>query len=102
MIAFEIPLKSTPQSLTIALAGVTYQLTIKWCDPSSCWVIDIADINGIPILSGIPMVGGADLLGQFGYLGFGGQLIAQVDFDPDAVPGFTNLGTTGHLYFVTA
>lgn len=97
---FEIPLQNTPQTLAITLTGVQYRLTIHWCDPAQCWIIDIADTNSVPILSGVPMVTGADLLEQFAYLGIGGELIAQTDNDPTAVPTFTDLGNTGHLYFV--
>ena len=98
--AYEIPLQATPQTLAITLAGVQYKLTVRWNNINQSWVIDVADSNGNKILSGIPMVTGADLLEQFGYLDFGGELIVQTDNDPDAVPMFTNLGDTGHLYFV--
>jgi hypothetical protein len=101
MTPFEIPLKPTPQTLAITLAGVQYRLTVRWNWVNDSWVIDISDTNSNPLVTGIPMVTGADLLEQFAYLGFGGQLIAQTDNDPSAVPTFTNLGTTGHLYFVT-
>jgi len=101
MTPFEIPLQATPQTLAITLAGVQYRLTVRWNWVNASWVIDIADSSNVPILSGIPMVTGADLLEQFGYLGFGGQLIAQTDNNPDVVPTFTDLGGTGHLYFVT-
>lgn len=95
-----IPLQNQQQALSISIAGVTYQLTVTWCDPAQCWVMNIADNAGNPILSGIPLVTGADLLEQFGYLEFGGQLIAQTDNDPTAVPTFQNLGSTGNLFFV--
>lgn len=77
------------------------KLSVKWCKPAACWVADIADINGNPIVSGIPLVTGADLLEQFGYLRLGGQLLAQTDHDTDAVPTFTNLGKEGHMYFLS-
>lgn len=100
--AYEIPLAPGPQRLTISLGGVQYRLTVKWNVQAQIYILDIADLNGVPILSGVPIVTGADLLAQYEYLGFGGQLIAQTDFDVDLPPGFTNLGTTGHLYWVTA
>lgn len=98
--AFEIPLQPGPQILSISLANVTYQLTVWWNNQCGSWMIDIDDINGNPVLTGIPMVAGADLLEQFGYLNFGGQLIAQTENAPDAVPNFANLGQTGNLYFL--
>lgn len=97
---FEIPLSPTPQVLSVVLAGVTYQLTIRWCDPSQSWIMDIADASGNPLLSGIPLITGVDLLSQLGYVGIAGSLIVQTDNNPLAVPTFTNLGTTGHLYFL--
>jgi hypothetical protein len=102
MTAFEVPLvPSKPQKVTVSLAGVPYQLTVRWCAPAAAWMLDIADANDNPILSGCLVVTGADLLEQYGYLGIGGKLIAQTDHDLFAVPTFDNLGDTGHLYFVT-
>lgn len=99
---FEIPLiPSTAQTFTVTLVGVTYTMTVTWCAPASCWMIDIADQNAVPIVSGIPMITGADLLSAYGYLGIGGQLFVQSDFDTNAVPTFDNLGDTSHLYFIS-
>lgn len=100
MSAVEIPLSPSPQSFSIALAGVTYRFTIKWNTSSNCWVLDIADDQNDPLVNGLAMVTGRDLLEPYGYLNFGGQLIVQTDNDPTAVPTFTNLGITSHLYFV--
>jgi hypothetical protein len=100
--AYEIPLSSEPQTFNIPIDGTTYGFTIRWNVPNATWMIDISDASGNPILSGIPMVTGADLLEQFGYLEFGFQLIAQTDNSPDTVPAFDNLGTTAHLYAITA
>ena len=97
---YQIPLQSNPQILNITLAGTQYTLTIKWNSQCQSWVIDIADVNGNPILSGVPMVTGTDLLGQFEYLNFGGELVAQTMNATDDVPDFTNLGTNGNLYFL--
>lgn len=101
MAKYEIPLIPENQMLKISLAGVVYTLTVVWNNYSNNWNIDIADANGITIVSSIPLVAGEDLLGQFGYLNFGGQLIAEVDNDSNANPNYTNLGSTGHLYFIT-
>lgn len=97
---FLIPLQPNPQILLITLAGVQYQLTVKWNAQCQSWMIDIADSSANPILSGIPMVTGCDLLGQFAYLKFGGELVAQTNNGTDAVPTFTNLGGNGNLYFL--
>lgn len=76
-------------------------IRVKWNPPAGCWVADISDINNTPVLVGVPLVTGANLLEQFLHLGFSGKLIAQTDNAPDVVPTFTNLGTTGHLYYLT-
>lgn len=97
---YEIPLSASPQTFSISLNKVDYNITLEWCDPSNAWKIDIADVNNVKILSGIPLVTGVDLLEPYAYLNFGGQLIVQTDHDTDAVPTFENLGANGHLYWV--
>ncbi len=98
--SYEIPLEPAAQTFQIALAGVSYSVTLWWSWATDSWNISIADANGVPIVSSIPLVTGVDLLGSFEYLDFGGQLVVQTDHDPDAVPTYANLGTTGHVYFV--
>ena len=88
------------QKLSVSLNGTAYQVTLHWCAPSACWVADIADQGGDPIVSGIPLVTGSPLLEQYAYLGIPGDLFVQTDFDAYAVPTFDNLGKTSHLYFV--
>lgn len=102
MAVFEIPLAANNQRFNIALSGVTYVMTVRWCPPASCWILDIASEAGVPIITGIPMITGTDLLEQYEYLGFVGALIVQTDFDPNKVPDFTSLGVTGHLYFLSS
>jgi len=72
---------------------------LKWNTPASCWVADLANDDGVPVARGIPLVTGCDLLAQYGHLGLGGQMFVQTDHNADAVPTFSNLGSTGHLYF---
>lgn len=98
---FEIPLIASPQKFSIAMGGVTYIARVLWNEKSNCWVLDLLDLNGNEILTGTPLVTGADLFEQFEYLEFGGQLIVQTDHNPDAVPTFFNLGTSGHLFYIT-
>lgn len=100
---YEIPLTATPQRFTIALGDTDYELTVRWCPPASCWNLDIRSADGLTdIVLGINLVTGVNLLKQYAYLGFKGQqLVCQSDFDLHAVPTLDNLGTTGHVYFVT-
>lgn len=100
MTPYELPLQATPQSLTIELAGNTYQLTVRWNVTASCWAMDIADSTGAALVNGIALVTGVDLLEQFSYLELGGALVCQTDSDLTAPPTFENLGTTGHVFFV--
>lgn len=100
MAVFEIPLSPTPQSFSINLAGVVYNLNFAYRDaPEAGWLLDIADANGVSLVAGIPLVTGADLLAQYEYLGIGGVLYVLSDDNAADVPTFTNLGVTSHLYF---
>lgn len=98
----EIPLTANPQTFAIALAGITYNLTVKWSLQTGTWILDIADANNNALIQGIPLVTGCDLLAQYGYVGIGGQLRVQTDNDADALPTVDNLGEESHLYFVTS
>lgn len=99
--AYEIPLSPDPQKFSIELGGVTYNLTLTWNTMTNSWMLAIADSNNNPMISSIPVVTGCNLLAPYGYLNFGGTLVALTDGDVDAVPTFENLGLQGHLYYVT-
>lgn len=100
-----IPLTPVPQTFTIALAGVDYRLTLRWCDaPEGGWMLDMALADGTPLVGGVPLVTGADLLAPHDHLGragqgFGGALWVDGPF-ADA-PGFNDLGGAAHLVFET-
>lgn len=118
---YEIPTIALPHRFSVQLVGVTYKMTLLYqaaqIGPSDIsverdsnltidqsqiggWILDIADVNGVPILAGIPLITGQDLLQQFSYLNFGGSLFVSTD-GSDAVPTASNLGTSSHLYFAT-
>jgi hypothetical protein len=100
---FQVPVQTTGQTFTVTLSGVIYTFTIQYRNvPEAGWVLDIGDANNNPLVQGIPLITGADLLAQYTYLGFVGGLYVQTTTDPDAVPTFTNLGTDGQVYYVTA
>jgi len=98
--AFEVPLINRAQRLSVTLNQVTYIVTVVWNTAANCWVADFADEDGNPLLQGVPLVANVDLFQQFDYLDFGGQLVSQTDHSPDTPPTYSNLGTTGHLYYV--
>jgi hypothetical protein len=101
--AYEIPLQPTPQLLSVTLAGVVYQLTVRWNSFAGTWVLDIAGQSGSPpLVQGIPMLTGQDLLAQYAYLQIGGKLVVQTDQTPYALPTKTDLGTLSHLYFLVS
>ena len=96
-----VPLISAPQTLSISLNGVIYNLTVTWNVPSQAWLLDIADTNGNNLLNGAPLVTGCDLLEQYAYVGIGGSLYVLSSGDVTAMPTFLDLGTQSNLYFVT-
>ncbi len=97
-----IPLSGNPESFQISLAGVNYQLTVKWNDSDDAgWQFDLdnADTNE-SLLAGQPLVTGVNCLANLGYLGIGGMFIAYTNGNETEVPTFENLGTNSNLYFV--
>lgn len=101
MNVLRLPLSPQPQLFSITLGQQTYNVVLKWNPVANCWVLDFSDENSDPIVQGIPLVTGADLLEQFGYLNFGGKLIAQTDNNVSQPPNFNDLGTDANVYFVT-
>jgi hypothetical protein len=99
--AYEVPTASLFQTFNISLAGVNYKMTFKWNEQNNSWILDIADSAGNALVSGVPIITGADLLEQYAYLGINGNLLAQTDHNPNAVPTFENLGSTGHLFYLS-
>jgi hypothetical protein len=97
---YEIPLSAEPQQFKIQLAGNDCRVRFYWCRAAACWMLDIADVDEVDIVTGIPVVTGCDLLQQYKHLELGGSIVVQTDYDPDAVPTFDNLGETGRVYFV--
>ena len=99
---YEIPLSANPQRFSISLSGIEYQLRVTYQNVTDGgWSIDIADKNGVAIVSGIPLVTGVNLLAQYDYIGFAGRLWVQSSGDTDALPTFDNLGTGSFLFWVT-
>ena len=96
--SYIIPLTPVPQSFNIALAGVDYQLTVKWASAlESGWYLDILTPgNATPILMGLPLVTGCDLLEPYRYLNFNGSLI----LDSVLPASIDSLGENQQLIFV--
>lgn len=120
---YEIPTSSTPQSFSITLAGVVYNLRLIFCGASGPggtdivgqdvqgaqidtnniggWILDISNADNTPIVCGIPLITGLELLYQYVYLNIGGAIVATTDGDPNLPPTFDNMGSASHLLFVT-
>jgi hypothetical protein len=96
----EIPLNPYPENFLVTLDDKEYTMATSWCASASTWMLSVSTSAG-PVLSGAPLIPGVDLLAQYTNLGFKGQLVAQVDHDKYAVPSFSGLGITGHLYYIT-
>lgn len=99
--AYEIPLIPASQKFQITLGGTQYNVTARWNSIAQIWVVDFYSLAGTLVLGGLQLVAGVDLFDQYAYLDFGGLLIAECDFDVNTPPNLTNLGSTGHLFFVT-
>lgn len=109
---YTLPLQPVAQQFPITLAGITYQMTVKWnsndasgldldAQDIGTWMMDLYDSTGTNlIVGGIPLVTGADIMAPFAYLGLGGQLVVQSSPLADTVPDFTTLGSTGQMYYV--
>lgn len=99
----EIPVTARPQTFTVVLQGVMYMIRLYWLIPSQCWVFDIMNRDGSSLIMGVPLVTGSNLIGQFQYI-IKELLFVVSDHTgptdlPDAVPDFTHLGITGHVYY---
>jgi hypothetical protein len=102
MAIFEIPLLPQAQTLNIKIGSAYYNLLLLWNHQTLNWNLDIMDNDGVPVLRGVPLVVNVNLLEQYGYLNFGGQLIAVNDNSSDSPVPYADLGVTSHLRFVTA
>lgn len=103
MADYTIPLTAEDQTLVVSLAGVEYQLTVRWnhADEGG-WILDIALADGgVDLVCGIPLVTGVDLLAPYDYLGIGGGLVAWAD-DNALPPTVDNLGAGCDLVFLTS
>lgn len=100
MAKFEIPLLSDPQSLTVTMVNIDYDLLVYWNSNSNNWNLSITDKNTkTVVINSIPLVTGVDLLAPFGYLNFSCQLIVENEDPLQSVPDRDNLGITTHLIF---
>ncbi|WP_038367831.1 hypothetical protein [Bosea sp. UNC402CLCol] len=99
---YEFPLLPQAQQMSITLGTVEYQVRFGWCDtPDGGWFIDIADIDGNPLVQGLPLTAGENVLQQFDYLGFPGEIRVMTDSSELVEPTYANLGTNGKVLFIS-
>jgi hypothetical protein len=97
----ELPFTARPQRVTMYLGTYEFLIRLYWCKPAGCWVIDFSDVDNNLIAAGIPLVTGADLIEQFQYtpLRGGRMIVMSTDRPPETIPGWGDLGITGHVYW---
>jgi type 1 fimbria pilin len=70
---------------------------------SPCWMMDIADQFGNPLVSSVPLITGvwpaANILAPYDYLGIGSAFIINQSGSAVNIPDSTNLGTQFQLLF---
>lgn len=99
---WEFPLLPQPQQMQVQLGEVDYTVRFGWCaSPEGGWFIDIADVDGKPIIRGLTLTAGENILQQFDYLGIPGEIRVQTDSEPLVEPTFENLGSNGKVLFIT-
>lgn len=98
----EFPLTADPQKVAIKLVGATYRFRFGWAaTEGGGWFIDIADIDGNPLINGLPLTAGEDVLQQIEYLGIPGEIRVVTDGSDLIEPTFENLGTNGKVLFIS-
>lgn len=86
-----------------ALDGVDYLLTFRWSQRSGCWLLDLADAEGVAIVEGLALLGGTPLLlGVTDTRRPAGDLVVVDTAGGDADPAFDTLGTRVVLLYFTA
>jgi len=95
----EIPLSADNQQFTLSINGATYNMRILW--RGNCWVLDLHNSSGSPLVQGVPLISGTNLLDQYRHLQLGFALAVACDNPQQEYPTQYDLGRTSHLYLVT-
>ena len=87
-----------------ALDGRDYLLTFDWCQRDGRWRLDVADADGVAIVSGVTLVTrGHPLAGVIDTRRPAGDLVVvDATGANDLDPGFADLGARFRLVYFTA
>ena len=99
-----IPANTSSWSQISALDGVSFVLAFRWSQREGHWILDVADAEGVAIVSGLALVTGQPLLrGVIDPRRPAGELVV-VDTTSawDVDPGFDDLGERFRLAYVSA
>lgn len=87
----------------VELDGVVYTLRLRWSQRGECWHFDLADSDGVAILSGIRMVTGFPLLYRFRHLPVPPGEFYFFDLrDAGGMPTLDEMGDRYRFYYVDA
>ncbi|TXE22173.1 phage baseplate plug family protein [Serratia ureilytica] len=95
----EIPLTADNQKFAITIMDTLYNLRLLW--RGNCWVLDLYNSSGAPLVQSVPLISGTDLLEQYQHLQLGFALAVACDTPHQEYPTQDDLGKTSHLYLVT-
>lgn len=97
----QLPLTTdTPQTFTIQLGTVTYQVNAYWNDRSGVWLMDILNpTTQVAIATGLALVLGADLLAPYS-LGIGSLLVFD-ETGTHTEATVDSLGTSTNVYWLS-
>lgn len=101
-VIIQLPLTTdTPQSFTVQLGTVTYQVNLYWNDRSSVWLMDLFNpTTQAPIVTGLALTLGADLLAPYS-LGIGSLMVID-ETGTHTEATLTSLGSTTNVYWISA
>lgn len=86
-----------------ALDGVDFLLTFRWSQRSGCWLLDLADAEGVAIVEGLALLVGVPLLlGVTDARRPAGELVVVDTAGGDRDAGFVDLGDRVRLVYLTA
>lgn len=97
-----IPLQAVPNK-TFNITGyidggnITLQVTLTYNELEECWIMDLADDEGTPILNNTPLLPAQNILEQYAYLGIGAMYLVPKQTVQEEWPSYTTLLSSWYL-----